>query len=185
MLVTVGATVAIAACSEKIEAGTRVHCFAQTAVTLPIRRSMLVSDTTVTGLPPIGNEIFTMLSSHGDTLDTRVMVRYDTLPQTYTKNSIDSTIVKIDTATLVAPLVLDTLHRPSVPLTIEVYDVDTTATDTVASILALAFQAESFHRLEDVRAGVAIRHAAHSDLDRHGAQSRPERNAFARRTSWS
>lgn len=142
-IIAVGATVAIAACSEKTEAGRGCPLLCpQTAVTLADTTidASVVSDTTVTGLPPIGNEMFTMLASHGDTLDTRVMVRYDTLPQTYTKNSIDSTIVKIDTATLVAPLVLDTLHRPSVPLTIEVYDVDTTATDTVASILAPLFR---------------------------------------------
>ena len=38
-----------------------------------------------------------MLASHGDTLETRVIVRFDTLPQTYTKSTIDSTIVSIDT----------------------------------------------------------------------------------------
>jgi hypothetical protein len=139
----IGATLVIAACSEKTEAGRGCPLLCpQTAITLADTtiEASIVADTTVTGLPPIGNETFTMLSLHGDTLDTRVMVRYDTIQQTYSINSIDSTIVKIDTAELVAPLVFDTLHKPTVPLTIEAYNVDTTATDTVASILAPLFR---------------------------------------------
>jgi hypothetical protein len=142
-VLAVGATVVIAACSEKTEAGRACPLLCpQTAVTLADTtiEASVVSDTTVTGLPPIGQETFTMLASHGDTLDTRVIIRYDTIQQTYTKNSTDSTIVKIDTAQLIAPLVLDSLHRPKVPLTIEAYNVDTTGTDTVASILATLFR---------------------------------------------
>lgn len=142
-VLVVGATLVVAACSEKTEAGRGCPLLCpQTAVTLADTtiEASVVSDTTVTGLPPIGNELFTMLSSHGDTLDTRVMIRFDTLQQTYSKNSIDSTIVHIDTAELVAPLLFDTLHKPTVPLTIEAYNVDTTATDTVASILAPLFR---------------------------------------------
>jgi hypothetical protein len=139
----VAATIVIAACSEKTEAGDGCPLLCpQTAVTLADTtiEASIVSDTTVTGLPPIGNETFTMLASHGDTLDTRVIIRYDTIQQTYSKNSLDSTIVKIDTATLIAPLIIDTLHRPTVPLTIEAYNVDTTGTDTVASILGSLFR---------------------------------------------
>lgn len=137
------ATIAIAACSEKTEAGRGCPLLCpQTAITLADTTidAAVVTDTTITGLPPIGAETFSMLSSHGDTLDTRVIVRYDTIQQTYSKSSIDSTIVKIDTAQLLAPLVLDTLRRPTAPLTIEAYNVDTTATDTVSSILGSLFR---------------------------------------------
>jgi hypothetical protein len=143
-VLAVGATIVIAACSEKTEAGQGCPLLCpQTAVTLADTtiEASVVSDTTVTGLPPIGNETYTMLASHGDTLDTRVIIRYDTIQQTYSKSNIDSTIVKIDTAQLVAPLVLaDSLRRPTVPVTIEAYNVDTTATDTVSSILATLFR---------------------------------------------
>src|SRR5262249_35071234 len=142
-----GATVVIAACSEKTEAGQGCPLLCpQTAITLADTTIdvAIVSDTTVTGLPPIGAETFTMLASHGDTLDARTIVRYDTLPQSYTKSGIDSTIVKIDTAQLVAPIVFDSLHRPTAPVTIEVYNVDTTATDTVVSILAPLFRPSRF-----------------------------------------
>ena len=48
------------------------------------------------GLPSIGHEGYLMLASHGDTVETRTIVRYDTLPQHYTKSGLDSTIVNID-----------------------------------------------------------------------------------------
>ncbi len=109
----------------------------------------VVFDTTVTGLPPIGGERFLMLASHGDTLDTRVIVRFDTLPQTFTAgNSLDSTITRLDSAVLVMPIVKpDTAHRPKGPITIEAYNVDsippdsvTIPTDTVASVITTLFR---------------------------------------------
>lgn len=144
LILAVGATLLIAACNEKTEAGRSCPLLCpQQAVTLADTTidAAIISDTTVLGLPPIGSESYMMLASHGDTLETRAMIRYDTIPQSYTKNSIDSTIVHIDTAQIVAPIVLpDSAHRPKVPLTIEVYNVDTTATDTVSSILGLLFR---------------------------------------------
>lgn len=144
LLLAVGATLVLVACSEKTEAGRScpLLCPAQ-AITLADTtiEAAVVSDTTVQGLPSIGNETFMMLASHGDSLDSRVIVRYDTLPQSYTKSTIDSTIVNIDTAQLVTPIALpDSAHRPTAPFTIEAYDVDTTATDTVASILGSLFR---------------------------------------------
>ncbi|MGH7620016.1 MAG: hypothetical protein ACREPM_22610 [Gemmatimonadaceae bacterium] len=85
-----------------------------------------------------------MLSSHGDTVDTRAIIRFDTIHQDYTKAGFDSTIAHLDTAQLVVPLVLDTVHRVASPITIEAYDVDTAATDTVASILTSLFRPDRF-----------------------------------------
>ena len=100
----------------------------------------------VTGLPPIGSETFLMLSSHGDTVETRAIVRFDTLEQTFlAKNSADSTITKLDSALLVLPIAKpDSAHRPATPVTIEVYDVDTAATDTVSSIVGTLFRPDRF-----------------------------------------
>ena len=59
--------------------------------------------------------------------------------------SIDSTITEVDSAELVMPIAAqDTLRRPTAPVTIEAYDVDTAATDTVASILATLFRPDRF-----------------------------------------
>jgi len=143
ILTAIGVVFAIAACSEKLEAGKScpLLCPEQAITLLDTIIDAAVSDTTVTGLPSIGNEGYLMLASHGDTVETRAIVRYDTLPQSYTKSGLDSTIVNIDSAYLITPIAKpDSLRRPKVPLTIEAYDIDTTATDTVASILAPLFR---------------------------------------------
>jgi hypothetical protein len=142
------ATVTIAACSEKLESGTScpLLCPEQAISLKDTTIDAVFNDTTVLGLPPIGSETFLMLASHGDTLETRAIVRFDTLPQDYTaRSSIDSVITSIDSAILVTPIIKpDSLHRPSGPITIEVYDVDTTATDTVSSILGSLFRPDRF-----------------------------------------
>ncbi len=144
---TAAAILSIAACSEKLEAGRScpLLCPQQSISLHDTTIDAVISDTTVLGLPPIGAETYLLLASHGDTAETRAIVRFDTLPQSYTKNSVDSTIVHIDTATLVVPIVKpDSLHLPKAPVTIEAYDVDTTATDTVASILGSLFRPDRF-----------------------------------------
>ncbi|HEY9225312.1 MAG TPA: hypothetical protein VIP11_01610 [Gemmatimonadaceae bacterium] len=143
LMTAVVATVSIAACDEKLEGGTScpLLCPQQSVSLKDTTFEGILVDTTVSGLPTIGTEPFTMLASFGDTIDTRVIIRYDTLPTTYTKGTADSAITKIDTAQLVAPIALaDSGHRPTAPVTIEVYNVDTTATDTVAAILAPLFR---------------------------------------------
>jgi hypothetical protein len=143
LVTAVVATITIAACSEQLEGGAAcpLLCPQQAVTLLDTTIDAVVIDTTVLGLPPIGSETFMMLASHGDTLDARAIVRYDTLPATYSKSGIDSAIVNIDTAMLVAPIVKpDSLHRPKAPITIEAYNVDTTDVDTVAAVLAPLFR---------------------------------------------
>jgi hypothetical protein len=143
LLATAIAVVSIAACSEKLDAGKScpLLCPEQAIPLKDTTIDAIVSDTTVLGLPPIGTETFLMLASHGDTLDTRVIVRFDTIAQTYSKDGTDSTIVHIDSASISVPIVIpDSLHRPHAPITIQLYDVDTTATDTVSAILGSLFR---------------------------------------------
>jgi hypothetical protein len=152
MLVTAAAAVfSIAACSEKIEGGAScpLLCPEQSANLKDTIIDAVISDTTVVGIPSIGAEPYLMLASHGDTLETRVIVRFDTIPQTYTaKGGLDSTIVHLDSAMVVLPIVKpDTLHRPKGPITIEAYNVDsmppdsiTIPTDTVSSVIATLFR---------------------------------------------
>ena len=145
MLVTaLVAVISIAACSEKLDAGKScpLLCPEQSITLSDTTIDAVVQDTTILGLPPIGTETFLMLASHGDTLETRAIVRFDTIQTTFTAaNATDSTITHIDTATLVTPIVKpDSAHRPTAPITIEVYDVDTVATDTVSAILGSLFR---------------------------------------------
>jgi hypothetical protein len=147
LLAGLGTVLSIAACSEKLEAGRScpLLCPEQAISLRDTTIDAVATDTTVTGLPPIGSESYLMLSSHGDTAETRAIIRYDTLPQSYTKSGIDSAIVNIDSATLLTPIVKpDSTKRPKGPITIEAYDVDTAATDTVASILGALFRPGRF-----------------------------------------
>jgi len=117
-----GAAVAIiGACADNPEAGRScpLLCPQQSLTLRDTTVDAIVSDTTVTGLPSIGNETFMMLSAHGDTVDTRAIIRFDTIQQDYTKSGFDSTIVHIDTAQLVVPVVTDSLHKLTAPVTIE------------------------------------------------------------------
>lgn len=152
MLVTAAAAVlSIAACSEKLEGGNScpLLCPEQSTALKDTTVDGVVFDTTIVGLPPIGAERLLMLSSHGDTLETRVIVRFDTLPKSFTAgNGADSAITRLDTALLIIPIVKpDTIHRPKGPITIEAYNVDsmppdslTLPTDTVSSVLAKLFR---------------------------------------------
>ena len=137
-------TFAITACSDNLDAGKSCPLLCpEQAITLhDTTIDAVFGDTTVLGLPPIGSETFLMLASHGDTVETRAIVRFDTLQQTFTAgNNADSTITKLDSAVLVLPIAKpDSAHRPSSAITIEVYDVDTAATDTVSSILGSLFR---------------------------------------------
>jgi hypothetical protein len=143
LLTAAAAVVAIAACSEQLDAGKScpLLCPEQAVNLRDTTIDAIVTDTTISGLPPIGTETFLMLSSHGDTLDTRAIIRFDTIPQSYSKSAFDSVIANIDSAIIIAPIIRpDSLHLPKSPVTIEVYNVDTTGTDTSSAILASLFR---------------------------------------------
>jgi hypothetical protein len=142
-----GAVVAvIGACADNPEAGRScpLLCPQQSITLRDTTVDAIVSDSTVTGLPSIGLETNMMLSAHGDTVDTRAIIRFDTIQQNYTKGGLDSVITHLDTAQLVVPIVTDSLHKLTAPITIEAYNVDTAATDTVASILSPLFRPDRF-----------------------------------------
>ncbi len=143
-MVALVATVAIAACGEQLDAGKScpLLCPEQEIDLRDTVFDAIASDTTVLGIPPIGSETFLMLSSHGDSVQTRAIIRFDTLQNTFTAaNASDSTISRIDTAQLVLPIEKpDTAHRPKGPITLEAYNVDTTASDTSVAALAPLFR---------------------------------------------
>ena len=142
----VGAGV-IAACTEKLEAGNSCPLLCPSEA-IDLRDTVIdavLVDTTISGLPALGTENFMPLSKHGDTLDTRVIVRYDTLPQTFTTSTGDTVIAHIDSAYLQTIITYaDTTKRPTVAMTISAYNVDTTATDTVAAVLLPLFRVSRF-----------------------------------------
>ncbi|HEY3134278.1 MAG TPA: hypothetical protein VGJ47_06570 [Gemmatimonadaceae bacterium] len=95
-------------------------------------------DTSVQSLSGLGTESGLLLANRGDTLDTRVVVRFDSLPSTFVPaGDTAQSISSVDSAYILFQL--DTLSvKGAEPVTIEAYDVDTTANDTsTAAILAL------------------------------------------------
>lgn len=141
------AVLSVAACSDKLDSGASCPLLCpQQAITLrDTFVDAVIEDTTIVGLPPIGQEDYLMLSSHGDTLETRAIIRYDTLPQTYTTAAAnEDEITEVDSAYLIMPVaLLDSTKKPTTPVTIEAYDVnvsDSTASDTAAAVLAPLFR---------------------------------------------
>jgi len=140
------AAVSLVACGEKLEAGAAcpILC-AQPSVTLKDTTVEAIAiDSSLPGFPPIGEEGPLLLAARGDTLDTRVIFRFDSIGNTFPHPSApaDTIVTHVDSATL--RIVLDTSSvvgvpkLPTTPVTIELYDVDA-ATDTVAADLLPLF----------------------------------------------
>ncbi len=148
LLLAVVGVVLINACTDKLNGSKSCPLLCPEQATALIDTTIEPSisiDTTVSGLPPIGSEAFLMLSSHGDTVQTRAIIRFDTLPTTFSVAGTDSNITVIDSAMLVVPILKpDTNVFPSGPITIEAYDVDTTVDDTVSATLGSLFRPDRF-----------------------------------------
>jgi hypothetical protein len=134
----------IAACTEEVTGslGCPELCADQSA---DLRDTTLTGtltlDSTLTGFPQFGaTRDFTMIAQ-GDTADVRLVIRFDTLPNTFRhpNASVDSAITRIDSARIVF-LVDTTIGRPTAPVTIEAFDVDTTAADSLREALVPLFR---------------------------------------------
>jgi hypothetical protein len=145
--VTRAATLAIAAagvlaihgCTEKLEGGRAcpILCPDQNVELRDTLVAAVVLDTTLGSYPPIGEEPQLLLTSRGDTLETRVIIRYDTLPTTYRppNSPTDTPIDTVEDARVAIRLQFPTPH-PDRTVTIEAYDVDTTASDGADTLAA-------------------------------------------------
>ncbi|HEX9309261.1 MAG TPA: hypothetical protein VF887_00485 [Gemmatimonadaceae bacterium] len=104
----------------------------------------IVMDTTVQALSGLGTEPGLLLASRGDTLDTRVVIRFDTLPGRFTPSGDTAQAIKsVDSAYI--QLLVDTLSTKGIDsVTIEAYDVDTTASDTSSAAILALFRPDRF-----------------------------------------
>jgi hypothetical protein len=127
LALTAAVAVAFGACDEKLAGG--IGCPAlcpQLPTTIRDTTFFAVElDTAIAGYPALGTEVQFFLASMGDTLQTRVVVRYDSLPNTFRRlnSAEDSLITAVDTGAFVKLRIVtgDTLDAPT---TIELYDVD-------------------------------------------------------------
>ena len=136
----------LSACGEKLEAGAAcpLLCPATKDVNLKDTTVNAVAvDTSVAGFPVIGEEAPLLLAARGDTLDTRVIFRFDSIGKTFPHPSApaDTFVTHVDSATL--RVILDTSTAvgvpplPTQPVTIELYDVDSPADTVAADLLPL------------------------------------------------
>jgi hypothetical protein len=135
---------ALGACSEKVTSslGCPELCSDQSATLRDtVLADAIVFDTTLTGYPLLGTSREISLVNRGDTADVRAVARFDTLPSTFVPPAAqaDSSITFVDSATMI--LVIDTGYvRPTSPVTIDAFDVDTTADDTNRDALVPLFR---------------------------------------------
>lgn len=141
MLTGFAAAVSIAACGEKLEsgAGCPILCPTPDVQLKDTTVEAIAIDSSLSGFPVIGTEQPLLLAARGDTLDTRVIFRFDSISKSYPHpsapadsivNHIDSAMINVvlDTATIIGVPGL-----PTTPVTLEMYDVADAASDTVAA----------------------------------------------------
>jgi hypothetical protein len=125
------------ACAESLDGGAGCPrlCPAQTLAVLDtVISPVLAFDSTFTGYPETGAEQELLLATRGDTLETRGIIRFDTITTTVQPaNDTLQTITHVDSAFL--QIVLDTAHaRIPANIRFELYDVDDTVeTDTLSA----------------------------------------------------
>ena len=129
-----------AGCSEQVTGslGCPALCIDESAALRDtILTGAVILDSTFLGFPRPGEARDFTLLAQGDTADVRLGIHYDTLPATYqiVGASTDSLIRKVDSATII--FLIDTLvTKPTTPITIDAFDIDTTATDTLTATIA-------------------------------------------------
>lgn len=141
-LVLFGAAVTAVACRDDL--ATSVACpDLCPGSTVNVRDTILDAitlDTGVAGFPPTGTEPYILLASRPG-LDTRGVIRFDTLPSKFTRGGQDSAIYTVDSAFVT--VVLDRVRsRYQAPVTITLFDVDTATLDTDFDAIKTLFRAD-------------------------------------------
>lgn len=141
-LLLAGTFTLLAACTEDLDGGSAcpVLCPGQNVVVNDTIFDGVTLDTVISGLPTLGSEGVLLLADRGDTLDTRVVLRFDSLTTTVFRNNGDSAIRAIDSAYIELRLGAVTDKRVRAPVRIDLYDVDTTAADTSTAAIAALFR---------------------------------------------
>ena len=143
LVLATAVAVVLVACDEQLDGGAACPVLCPNPAQ-PVQDTTFFAvemDTSVAGFPSTGSELQMFVASLGDTLQTRGIVRFDSLPLTFRHNNtaVDSNIVYVDTGAfiqlgLVRP---DTLGAAT---TVELYDVDMDgAEDADPTVVTSAF----------------------------------------------
>ena len=155
------AAVTAAACTESLDGGaacpslcpSKAESFRDTIV------DAVVLDSALDGYPTLGLSPYILIANRPDTVVTSAILRFDALPAVFSPNkgtTVD-TITAVDSVYL--RFQLDSMgRRGNAPVTLEVYDVDTTASDSVAAVVRSLFVlAAKIAAKGRLRLGVRIR----------------------------
>jgi hypothetical protein len=137
----VAALVAAVACGEDLTggAGCPVLCPQQQVIVRDTLLEPVTLDTSLTGFPLLGTEPFLVLAAYGDSIDSRAVIRFDSLVTRFTQSAVDTPIVQVDSAYLQVRLDAKG-SRFSAPVTIDLFDLDTVAVDTAQAPLVGLFR---------------------------------------------
>jgi hypothetical protein len=132
-----------AACTEQLSTsvGCPDLCSDQSGGIQTVTIDPVVLDTTVSALAGQGTEAEMLVATRGDTVDSRAVIRFDSIPARYTKSLSDTTsfaITRADSARF--QFRVDSLKsKLAGAVTVELYDVNTDAPDSVTSAVAALF----------------------------------------------
>jgi hypothetical protein len=131
------ATGVIAACAEDYQGGAACPtlCPEQSVVVFDTTFDPVELDTTVTGFPSHGTETELLLARRGDTVDTRPVIRFDSLPIYFNSGATTGdTIIQVVDSAYVKLRINRTGSLFKQPVTIDVFDVDTTTGDSAFAV---------------------------------------------------
>lgn len=136
-------TIVVAACSEDLDnsAGCPLLCVDQQAGVQTVTIDAVTLDSTVSSLRGQGTELSLLLSTRGDTVDSRAIIRFDSIPARYRKPGNDTTTFPVITAdSVLLHIRVDTVGG-KIPdqVTLDVYDVNSTGADTLVAPIAALF----------------------------------------------
>ena len=137
------ATLAASACTESFEGGAACPALCPRTLVAFVDTTIeaVALDSAVGGFPTLGLSSTLLLANRPDTLVTTMVVRFDQLTSTYVPNrgTVSEQVTAIDSVFLKLPL--DTTgRRGTVPVTVEVFDVDTAASDSVTAVVQSLFR---------------------------------------------
>ncbi|HYN83543.1 MAG TPA: hypothetical protein VES88_18850 [Gemmatimonadaceae bacterium] len=130
-----------AACTETLDtsAGCPDLCSNQQGIIETITIDPVVLDTSVSAATGLGTELSMLLASRGDSVDSRAVIRFDSIPERYIKSPTDTPQISVvDSARL--RLRVDTVGaKLPGPILVQAYDVNTDAPDSLTSAVAALF----------------------------------------------
>ena len=145
LLFAASVAVAIAGCTESFEGGAACPslCPGKAVAFKDTTFEAVVQDTSVAGFPALGLSVGLLLVNRPDTLVTRAVLRFDALPSTFTPSGATTTspITAIDSVLLKLPLD-STARLGSLPVTLDIFDVDTALSDTVTAVVKSLFRTD-------------------------------------------